>query len=107
MSEQSFTSGIYSGKSYLRNTGFRKFFLDVAKLPKLNTSDGDMVVVPPECENRMDLFSYQQYKSSRYWWIIALANADTIKDTIWDFKAGMTVFVPRDAALLEKLAGVN
>lgn len=107
MSEKSFSSGVYSGKSYLRSTGFRKFFLDVAKLPKINFGSGDMVVVPPECQHRMDLFSYQQYKSSRYWWIIALANADTIKDTIWDFNAGMTVFVPRDTALLEKLAGVN
>jgi len=63
--------------------------------------------VPTECENRIDLFSYQQYGSSRYWWIIALANADLIKDPIWDFTAGLTVLVPKDTALLEKLAGVN
>jgi hypothetical protein len=100
-------SQLYPNKSYLRNTGTRKFYLDVAKLPKFDMATGDYVVVPPECENRMDLFSYQQYQSSRLWWVIALANADIIKDTIWDFKSGMTVFVPRDATLLEKLAGVN
>lgn len=100
-------TNLYTNKSYLRNTGFRKFFLDVAQLPKINTIQGNYVVVPPECENRMDLFSYQQYGSSRLWWIVALANADMIKDPIWDFKSGMTVFVPKDAALLEKLAGVN
>jgi hypothetical protein len=100
-------TGLYSDRSYLKNTGFRKFFLDVARLPKLDTTIGDFIVVPAECENRIDLFSYQQYGSSRLWWVIALANADMIKDPIWDFKAGMNVFVPRDAALLEKLAGVN
>jgi hypothetical protein len=101
------TRGLYSGKSYLRNASFRKFYLDTAALPIIDTTDGDYIVVPPECENRIDLFSFQQYGSSRLWWIIALANADIIKDTIWDFKSGMTVFVPRDAVLLEKLAGVN
>lgn len=100
-------TSLYTDKSYLKNTGFRKFFLDVARLPKVETTVGDYITVPVECENRIDLFSYQQYGSSRLWWIIALANADMIKDPIWDFKSGMTVFVPRDAALLEKLAGVN
>lgn len=100
-------TNLYTDRSYLRNTSYRKFFLDVAKLPKINITTGDYVVVPPQCENRIDLFSYQQYGTSRLWWIIALANADTIKDTIWDFKSGMTVFVPRDQYLLEKLAGVN
>jgi hypothetical protein len=100
-------TSLYTNKSYLRSTGFRKFFLDIAQLPKINNTQGEYIIVPAECENRMDLFSYQQYGSSRLWWIVALANADTIKDPIWDFKSGMTVFVPRDAALLEKLAGVN
>lgn len=100
-------SNLYTSKSYLRNTNFRKFFLDVAKIPRIDMSRGDYVIVPPECENRIDLFSYQQYKSSRMWWVIAVANADTIKDPIWDFRSGMTVFVPRDADLLEKVAGVN
>lgn len=100
-------TSLYTDKSYLKNTGFRKFFLDVARLPKIDTAVGDYITVPVECENRMDLFSYQQYGSSRLWWIIALANADMIKDPIWDFKSGMVVFVPRDSALLEKLAGVN
>lgn len=98
---------LYTGKSYLRNTGFRKFFLDVAKLPQIDTTKGNFVVVPPECENRIDLFSYQQYQSSRFWWVIALANADIISDPIWDFQSGLVVFVPRDAELLEKISGVN
>lgn len=95
----------YGQKSYLRNTGYRNFYLDVSSLPKVNVGKGDYVLVPPECENRIDLFSYQQYKSSRMWWVIALANADVIRDPIWDFKSGMTIFVPRDAALLERYSG--
>lgn len=89
----------YNQRSFLKDTGFKNFYLDVSKLPKISSSEGNTVQVPPECENRIDLFSYQQYGSSRLWWVIALANADIIKDPLWDFKSGMIVFVPRDANL--------
>lgn len=107
MAVSNFSGTMYDVKSYLRDSRYRSFYLDIAKLPIMSTSGGQMVVVPPECEHRIDLFSYQQYGSSRYWWLIALANADLIKDPIWDFTAGLTVLVPKDTALLEKLAGVN
>jgi hypothetical protein len=107
MAVTNFFGTTYDTKSYLRDSRYRGFYLDVAKLPVMNTVNGNYVVVPTECENRIDLFSYQQYVSSRYWWMIALANADLIKDPIWDFTAGLTVLVPKDTALLEKLAGVN
>lgn len=97
----------YSRKSYLFNTNYKNNYLDVANLPSTQDAIGEYVIVPPECENRIDLFSYQQYGSSRLWWIIALTNADQINDPIWDFKAGMTVLVPRDSALIEQLSGIR
>jgi hypothetical protein len=98
---------MYGERSFLRQTSIKNFYLDVSKLPVINYTKGDYVIVPPECENRIDLFSYQQFGTSRLWWVIALANADMIKDPIWGFKSGMEVFIPRDSALLEKLAGVR
>lgn len=95
----------YSNKSFLKNAEFKNFYLGVNKLPKISLTKSKMVVVPPECENRIDLFSYQQYGSSRLWWIIALANADTIRDPIWDFQSGMTVYVPVDSVLIENALG--
>jgi hypothetical protein len=98
----------YTDKSYLYGVGtFKKFYLDSTILPALTNSTGTNVVVPPECENRPDLFSYQQYGSSRLWWIIALANADILKDPVWDLKSGMTLFVPNKDLILVKLAEVR
>jgi hypothetical protein len=97
---------IYDNRSFLKNTEFKNFYLGTSKLPKLSSTVGDRVQVPPECENRIDLFSYQQYGSSRLWWVIALANADIIKDPTWDFKSGMVVFVPRDANLTSNTGGI-
>lgn len=96
----------YDNRSFLKDTEFKNFYLGTSKLPKLSLSMGDQVQVPPECENRIDLFSYQQYGSSRLWWVIALANADIIKDPTWDFKAGMVVFVPRDANLTSSTGSI-
>jgi hypothetical protein len=84
----------YDRKSYLNNTSFKKFYLDVANFPSTANMTGNYIVVPPECNNRIDLFSYQQYGSSRLWWVIALANADIVKDPIWDFISGLTLLVP-------------
>jgi hypothetical protein len=100
-------TNMYGERSFLRQTSINNFYLDVSKLPIINYTKGDYVIVPPECENRIDLFSYQQFGTSRLWWIIALANADVIRDPIWDFKSGMEVFIPRDSSLLEKLAEVR
>lgn len=101
------SGNVYDNRSFLKDTEFKNFYLDVSRLPKFSKNRGILVKVPPQCENRIDLFSYQQYGSSRLWWVIALANADIIRDPIWDFKAGMTVFVPREADLIEKMPGAE
>ena len=97
----------YDQRSFLKNTEFKNFYLGTSNLPSISMAVGDRVQVPPECENRIDLFSYQQYGSSRLWWVIALANADIIRDPTWDFKSGMVVFVPRDTNLTSGISGVN
>lgn len=97
---------LYDRRSYLRDGRKKDFYLDVVKMPSIDMSQGDYVQVPPECDNRIDLFSYQQYKTSRLWWIVAMANADIIADPIWDFRSGMTVFVPRNQLIGENF-GTN
>jgi len=98
---------LYDIRSFLKNATFNRFYLDVNSLPVFANISGDYVIVPPECDNRIDLFSYQQYGSSRLWWVIALANADLIDDPIWDFRSGMTLLVPKNTALLDNLVGGN
>lgn len=100
-------TNMYNNRSYLRQTPIRNFYLDVSTLPYVDYQKGNNVIVPPECENRIDLFSYQQFGTSRLWWVIALANADLIRDPIWDFKSGMSVFVPNDSSFIENLSGVR
>jgi hypothetical protein len=101
------TGNYYDQKSFLKNTEFKNFHLSSSNLPTVSKTTGNWILVPPECEYRIDLFSYQQYKTSRLWWIIAMANADIIRDPTWDFKSGMVVFVPRDASIISNSPGNN
>lgn len=93
---------IYDSKSYLYNTAQRRFYQDTANISAFKSALGDNIVVPPECENRPDLLSYQVYGTSRLWWVIASANADALRDPVWDLKAGMTVFIPNRKSLKEQ-----
>lgn len=97
----------YDRKSYLRDTSFSDFYLDTASLPSVSNVEGQYVVVPPECNYRIDLFAYQQYGSSRLWWLIALANIDIIKDPIWDFTSGLTVLVPDQSAATAQITSLR
>lgn len=80
--------------------------MDVASLPNLKDVEGTYIQVPPECENRPDLLSYQQYGTSRLWWVISIANADILKDPVWDLRSGMQLFIPNKSVLQERAAGV-
>ena len=53
------------------------------------------VVIPQHFDGRPDLFSYEKYGTAKYWWIFAARNPDTIQDPINDFKAGVTIRVPK------------
>jgi hypothetical protein len=93
---------IYDSKSYLYNTAQKRFYQDTANIASFKNSDGDNIVVPPECENRPDLLSYQVYGTSRLWWVIAAANADLLRDPVWDLRSGMTLFIPNRKSLKEQ-----
>jgi hypothetical protein len=44
---------------------------------------------------RPDLLSYHIYGSSKYWWLFAVRNKNIIIDPIQDFKAGVTIRIPK------------
>ena len=50
--------------------------------------------IPQEYNQRPDLASYKLYGTSKYWWIFAKRNPDTIEDPIRDFTAGTKIAIP-------------
>tara|TARA_B100001287_G_C22426752_1_gene409453 strand:- start:84 stop:368 length:285 start_codon:yes stop_codon:yes gene_type:complete len=52
-------------------------------------------IVESKYDMRPDLLAYDRFGSSRYWWLFAMRNKDIIIDPIQDFKAGLTIRIPK------------
>ena len=65
----------------------------------LPQTDDQLYTVQPKYDKRPDLLSYDQYGSTGWWWIFAVRNPNTIKDPIYDLKAGITIYLPNKANL--------
>lgn len=61
--------------------------------PKSTDSE---ITLEPRYNRRPDLLAKDLYGSERLWWIFAMRNVDVLIDPINDFKAGITIFVPKE-----------
>jgi hypothetical protein len=91
-----------TGRNQYSTTPVTDFYLDIANLP---TADGllrnktpEFITVGAKFAHRPDLLSYDLYKNSSYWWVIALLNRNQLQDPIRDLKSGMVLRVlsPKD-----------
>lgn len=44
---------------------------------------------------RPDLLAYDLYEKANLWWVFAQRNPNTIKDPLFDFVAGTTIYLPQ------------
>jgi hypothetical protein len=45
--------------------------------------------------HRPDLLAYKIYGDSELWWVFAVRNKSVIKDSVYDFVPGQTIFLPK------------
>jgi hypothetical protein len=60
-----------------------------------SASDDQILTLDTKYVNRPDLLAYDLYGSAQYWWVFAIRNPDVIKDPIYDFTAGITIYAPK------------
>jgi len=63
-----------------------------------NNSD-TLMTLDPMYQYRADLLSYSLYGTPQLWWVFMLRNPNIIKDPIWDFVTGITIYVPTRTSL--------
>ena len=82
----------YSHVSPYYTTEQNAFFLLYFNYREIPSDNTDIIyTLDSKYHHRPDLFAYDVYGDSRLWWVFANMNMDTIKDPIWDFKAGVTI----------------
>ena len=79
-------------------------YLELLTLRTIPTSDADFkYVIENQYRHRPDLLAFDLYQDAKLWWVFAQRNRSILKDPIYDFSPGTTIFCPAraniDAAL--------
>lgn len=86
----------YSKQSPYSKTKMAGDYLDVMT-PRsvVHDNSDETYIIESKYNMRPDLLSYDIYGSSKYWWLFAMRNKNKIIDPIQDFKAGVTIRIPK------------
>lgn len=75
---------------------YRSQFLDVMINRPIPMLSSDLYFeIKPVYEYRPDLLAYDLYGDSRLWWVFAQRNPNKLKDPLFDFKTGVSIYLPK------------
>ena len=90
----------YLASSPYFNTELYGEFLDVLSYRPIPKEVDDIVyIIKPQHALRPDLLAYDLYGDANLWWVFAVRNPNSIEDPIFDFQAGVSIFLPKSTTL--------
>ena len=70
-------------------------YLELLNLRVIPTSDDDFkYVIENQYKNRPDLLAFDLYQDAKLWRVFAQRNKSVLKDPIYDFSPGTTIYCP-------------
>ena len=100
---------IYKKTSPWYITKQNTLYLELLTLRTIPVSDDDFkYVIENQYMHRPDLLAFDLYQDAKLWWVFAQRNRSILKDPIYDFSPGTTIFCPAKAninAALSTTAG--
>ena len=100
---------IYKKTSPWYITKQNTLYLELLTLRTIPASDDDFkYVIENQYRHRPDLLAFDLYQDAKLWWVFAQRNRSILKDPIYDFSPGTTIFCPAKAninAALSTTAG--
>jgi len=86
---------IYSKTSPYFETDQTNGYLDVMKSRDFPFNVDDVVFeITKTYEYRPDLLAFDIYEDVNLWWVFSVRNSSIIKDPIFDFTAGIKIYIP-------------
>lgn len=79
-------------------------FLDVMinrPIPKL--SSDRYWTITQQYNLRPDILAYDLYANANLWWVFANRNPNTLKDPLFDFTTGTSIYLPQNSTLTSVL----
>jgi hypothetical protein len=96
----------YSKSSPYANTVQNNLYLELLEIRPVPAEDDDFqYTIENQYKHRPDLLAYDLYGDAALWWVFTQRNIDVIKDPIFDFEPGVTIYCPKKTNL-QKFLGV-
>jgi len=90
----------YNSGSPYSQTSIINGYLDVLNFVDIpEYADDVQFTLTSRYLHRPDLLAYDVYGNVEWWWVFAVRNKDVIKDSIFDFLPGQTIFLPKTATI--------
>lgn len=79
-------------------------FLDILNYrPITKKADDVTYVINSVYQYRPDMLAHDLYDDAGLWWVFAARNPNVIKDPIFGFTAGVTIYIPQKSTLVSDL----
>lgn len=97
---------VYNSASPWATTSQNNLYLNLLDIRPVPAEPDDFkYTIENQYKHRPDLLAYDLYGNAKLWWVFVQRNMSTIKDPIYDFMPGITIFIPKKSNL-EKFLGV-
>lgn len=94
----------YDNNSPWAKTKVNKLNLELLESRSIPAEPDDFLyVIEPQYNYRPDLLAYHLYGNDRLWWVFIKRNMNTLNDPIFDFVAGVAIYLPKKSRLLAAL----
>lgn len=94
----------YSKTSPYYNTGKYGQFLDIMEnRPISKVASDKLYTIDRVYHLKPQLLAFDLYKTATLWWVFAQRNPNVLKDPLFDFVAGTTIYVPDYSTIINDL----
>jgi hypothetical protein len=96
----------YNNTSPWANTPITQDSLEYFRIRPVSAEPDDPIyAIEPQYTYRPDLLAFDIYGTSKLWWVFTQRNLDILQDPIFDFVAGVSIYLPK-ADSLKKVLGL-
>jgi hypothetical protein len=96
----------YTKSSPWLNTPTNNLYLELLEIRSVPAEADDFqYTIESHYKHRPDLLAYDLYGNPKLWWVFVQRNMSVIKDPIYDFEPGVTIYLPKKSNL-QKFLGV-
>ena len=96
----------YSQASPYKSTPQNNLYLELLEIRPVPAEDDDyLYTIENQYRHRPDLLAFDLYGNAKLWWVFVQRNMSVIKDPIYDFEPGTTIYCPKKSNL-QKYLGV-